>query len=161
MKTEMKEKKYFPLYTDLSEKKAVVLGGGKIASRRIRTLMDFVGNLVVIAPKAVEDVEKLAEEGRITWIPRKYQREDIYDADIVLAATDDAGVNSDIYSACKCMGILVNTASDQTKCDFHFPGIICHEGVTIGFNGAGKDHGKTREMRERVEKYLTTPGGKP
>lgn len=153
------EKKLFPLFTDLSEKKAVVLGGGKIAARRIQTLLDFTGQLVVIAPQAVPRIEELAEEGQIVLIKKKYEREDIYDADLVLAATDDPAVNSDIYSACKCLGILVNTASDQTKCDFHFPGIICHDGVTIGFNGAGKNHGGVRQMREKVESFLKETKG--
>lgn len=153
------EKKLFPLFTDLSEKKAVVVGAGRIAARRIHTLLDFVGELIVIAPEAVPQVQELAAEGRIVWLGKTYEREDIYDADLVLAATDDPAVNSDIYSACKCLGILVNTASDQTKCDFHFPGIVCHDGVTIGFNAAGKNHAGARQMREKVESFLKRPEG--
>ena len=129
------EKKLFPLYTDLTQKKAVVIGGGKIAARRITSLLGFVGELVVIAPLVQPEIRELA-------------------------ATDDSRVNDDIYSACKCLGILVNTASDQNKCDFHFPGLICHDGVVIGFNAAGKDHKKTRQMREKVEEFLKTPGGR-
>ena len=45
-------------------------------------------------------------------------------------------------------------ASDQNKCDFHFPGILEYEGVVIGFNGSGKDHRKVREVREKTQKVL-------
>ena len=154
------EKKLFPLYTDLTQKKAVVIGGGKIASRRITSLLGFVGELVVIAPLVQPEIRELAEKGELIWKQKEYRREDLYDADLALAATDDSRVNDDIYSACKCLGILVNTASDHNKCDFHFPGLICHDGVGIGFNAAGKDHKKTRQMREKVEEFLKTPGGR-
>ncbi len=154
------EKKLFPLYTDLTEKKAVVIGGGNIASRRIKSLLGFVGELIVIAPDVQPEIRELAKSGELVWKQKRYEREDLYDADLALAATDDRKVNEDIYSACKCLGILVNTASDQNKCDFHFPGIINHDGVVIGFNAAGKDHKKTRQMREKVEEFLKTPGGR-
>lgn len=154
------EKKLFPLYTDLTEKKAVVIGGGNIAARRIKSLLDFVGELVVIAPGVQPEIEALAKSGELVWKQKKYEREDLYDADLALAATDDRKVNEDVYSACKCLGILVNTASDQNKCDFHFPGIINYDGVVIGFNAAGKDHKKTRQVREKVEEFLKTPGGR-
>ena len=138
------EKKLFPLYTDLTQKKAVVIGGGKIAARRIKSLLGFIGELVVIAPDVQPEIRELAKSGELVWKQKRYEREDLYDADLALAATDDRAVN---------------TASDQNKCDFHFPGIICHEGVVIGFNAAGRDHKKTRQMREKVEEFLNTPGG--
>jgi len=93
-------------------------------------------------------------QGEILYKEKTYSREDLYDADLVIAATDNKEVNEDIYSACKCLGIQVNVASDQNKCDFHFPGILEYEGVVIGFNGSGKDHRKVREVREKTQKVL-------
>ncbi|MFR4894760.1 MAG: hypothetical protein ACLUB0_00845 [Blautia hansenii] len=48
----------------------------------------------------------------------------------------------------------MNTASNQQKCDFHFPGILEYEGVVLGFNGSGKDHKKVKEVREKTRKAL-------
>lgn len=151
---ENKEKKFFPLFTDLTEKKVVVLGAGKIASRRVKTLLSFVKNIEVIAPRASLEILNLSEEGRLIYREKEYDAEDICGADIVIAATDDPKVNDAIYSACKGLGILVNTASNQQKCDFHFPGIIEQDGIVIGFNGGGRDHKKVREMRGRIEQAL-------
>ena len=61
------EKKLFPLYTDLTQKKAVVIGGGKIAARRITSLLGFVGELVVIAPLVQPEIRELAEKGELIW----------------------------------------------------------------------------------------------
>ncbi|MGI6006884.1 MAG: precorrin-2 dehydrogenase/sirohydrochlorin ferrochelatase family protein [Ruminococcus sp.] len=155
----MKKDEYgmFPLFVDLSEKKAVVIGAGKIASRRIETLAKFTPNLTVVADRADEKVKKMAEEGILTLHQRKYQREDLFGADLVIAGTDDHELNGEIYSVCKCLGILVNVISDRRKCDFHFPGIVKQDRLVIGVNAGGNDHRLAKEIRERIEKMM---GGK-
>lgn len=145
---------YFPMFTDISQKKILVIGGGKVAERRVHTLLDFAENITVVAPDICEEIQKLVAEKQIVFKQKAYEREDLYDADLVVAATDKPEINNDVYSACKCLGITVNTASDKNKCDFHFPGVIEHEGVVIGFNAAGMDHKKTKEVREKVEALL-------
>lgn len=155
---EEKEQKFFPLFTDLSQKKAVVFGGGKIASRRVGTLLSFVGELVVVAPEISEELQALALQKKLIYKQKRYEREDLYDAELVLAATDDRQVNEDIYSACKCLGILVNVADNQQKCDFHFPAIIEYDGVVLGLNGTGKDHKKVKQIRRKTEQALYGEG---
>lgn len=153
MKTEM-EKKFFPVFVDLGTKKVVVVGAGKIATRRVETLLAFAGEITVIAPSCTPRIAQLSGEKKLVYKEKSYEREDLYDADLVLAATDHAEINEDIYSACKCLGIPVNTASNQYKCDFHFPGILEYEGVVLGFNGSGKDHKRVKEVREKTQKAL-------
>ena len=155
---ENKEKKYFPLFVDLTKKQAVVIGAGKIGTRRASALLPFVGKMTVVAPVCSEEIQQLFKQGKLAYKQKEYGREDIYDADLVVAATDDQKINEDIYSACKCLGILVNVASNQHKCDFHFPGIIEHDGVVIGFNGGGTDHRKVKEIRKKTEKILKDSG---
>ena len=83
-----KEKKFFPLFVDLTEKRAVVIGAGKIAARRIKTLLPFVGSLWVVAPKAGEEILRLAGENELEYVEKAYDTEDIKEADLVIAATD-------------------------------------------------------------------------
>ena len=146
--------KYFPVFIDLSEKKIMVIGGGTIGSRRIRTLLPFCGQLIVVAPKVQPEVEQLAEEGGLEWIREPYSREQILDADMVLACTDDPSVNDEIYSVCRCLGIQVNVCSDRKKCDFYFPGIVQKGDVVVGVTASGNNHRKAREIRERIEQAL-------
>ena len=107
----------------------------------------------------MKEILDLAEKGEILYRKKPYAREDLYDADMVIAATDSKEVNEDIYSACKCLGIQVNVASDQKKCDFHFPGVLEYDGVVMGFNGGGKDHRKVRQVREKVQEALLEDKG--
>ena len=146
-----KEKKLFPLFVDFTGKKAVVVGAGKIATRRVKTLLPFLGEIQVIAPKASGEILELAEQGEVIYQKKCYEREDLYDAHMVLAATNDAKVNEDIYSACKCLGILVNIASNQNKCDFHFPAVLEQGDIVIGINGGGEDHKKVKQVRQELE----------
>ena len=85
----------FPLFLDISDKKIVVYGAGRIASRRVETLLAFTSSLTVFAPEASERVQRAAEEGYLVWKREAYQEGTIpADAFMVLAATNDAWVNS-------------------------------------------------------------------
>ena len=148
------EKPYFPMFVDLSQKKILVVGAGRIASRRIHTLLPFAGEIQVVAPRAEQDILKLAREEKISYEAREYEREDLYGADLVIAATDKEEMNNEIYSVCKCMGIEDNVISDKHKCDFYFPGIVFQDEVVIGVSASGKDHKKARKVREEISAFF-------
>lgn len=147
-------KPYFPMFVDLSDKKVIVVGAGTIAKRRIRTLIEFTDHLVVIAPEVNKELLDLERAGRLTILRKKYEREDIYDAAMVIAATNDSRTNNDIYSACKCLGITVNVCSDKNKCDFYFPGIARKENVVAGVTASGRDHKAARAAVEKIREVL-------
>ena len=118
--------RYFPLFIDLEGKKIAVVGAGKIASRRIRTLLEFGAELTVLAPEASEEVRCLAGAGRLTWRREAYRAGlpgFLEGALLALAATDSRAVNLAVREECKSLGIPVNLADDKEKCDFYFPGI--------------------------------------
>ena len=150
----MKTKKYFPMFVNLEDKQIVVAGGGNIATRRVRTLLNFTRNIRVVAPEVTAELSELAKVGHIIWIQREVKRIDFQDAYMVIAATSDGRINDDIYRICKEEGIYVNIASDREKCDFHFPGIVRFEEITIGINASGVNHKKAKEVREKTEKVL-------
>ena len=83
------KKPYFPLFVDLNEKQIVVVGAGTIAKRRIRTLVSFTNHLTVIAPEVNRELLDMEKAGMLRIKRKNYEREDIYDADYVIAATND------------------------------------------------------------------------
>ena len=150
------KKPYFPLFVDLNEKQIVVVGAGTIAKRRIRTLVSFTNHLTVIAPEVNRELLDMEKAGMLRIKRKNYEREDIYDADYVIAATNDHQINSDIYSACKCMGITVNVCSDKTKCDFYFPGIAKDGDTVVGITSGGGDHRLAAKISAAVRQMLRT-----
>ncbi len=145
---------YFPLFVDLSRRRIVLIGGGKVAQRRIETLLEFADSIKVVAPKVTERIRQLKEEGRIRWVCDVYRKEMLKGAELVLAATDDAACNEQIIKDCKAGGILVNASSKKELCDFYFPGIVRQGDLVVGISASGRNHREVKEAREKIERAL-------
>ena len=150
----MAEYPYFPAFVNLSKRRIVVIGGGRIAARRVGTLAGFCPGVTVIAPQVHPDILALVAAGRLTVLQRPYADGDLEGADVALACTDDAGLNAEIAAACKARGIPVNVASDRTLCDFLFPGVAQNGSVVVGVTAGGKDHALARRVTEEIREYL-------
>ena len=85
----MKNKRFFPMFVDLSDKKIVVVGGGNIATRRIKTLLQFTRNITAVAPKTTMELHELGKAGFVNLINRPVKRSDFTMAFMVIAATND------------------------------------------------------------------------
>lgn len=140
----------FPLFLDLTRKKVIVVGGGKIAARRILVLLDFVRQITVIAPQLRPELEQLGSEGCISIRRREFMPGDLTDADLVITATDDPKVDELVWQHCRDMHIPVNVAGDQTKSDFFFPGIARRGSLVAGVTAGGTDHKKAKAVTEMI-----------
>ena len=111
----MKNKPYFPMFIDLSDKNIVVVGGGNIATRRVKTLLSFTRNIRVIAPKVTMEMMELSKAGYVELITRPVKRTDFAMAYMVIAATNDRKLNDEIHRICRQEGVYVNVASDREQ----------------------------------------------
>ena len=147
---------YFPLFVPLDGKTALLFGGGAVAARRLRGLIQFGVRVSVTAPRFCEQVRALAERypDQVTLTEGVYEPGTIVDADVVLSATDDPEADEMIFEECRSKGILVNIASDQHKCDFYFPALIEQDGIVIGVCSGGTDHRKVRRVSEAIRRAL-------
>ena len=155
----MRNKHYFPMFVNLENKNIVVVGGGNIATRRVKTLLKFTGNITVIAPQMTIELQELGKTGQIITVFRPVKRTDFKQAYMVIAATSEWKINDEIYRICKQEGIYVNVVSDKEKCDFYFPGIFMQDDLVVGITASGLDHKKARRLREEIEKALEKIAG--
>lgn len=147
---------YFPIFLDMEGKSIRIFGGGEIAARRARVLLEFGADVTVTAPSIKEELEELArQQERLTLDYHPYQPGRLAEEDFVFAATDDEQVNIAVYRECRHKGIPVNVASDKEKCDFYFPGIVQDGDITIGVTSGGKDHVKATEVTERIRRLIS------
>lgn len=157
------KKPFFPIFVDISEKKIVVIGGGKIAQRRVETLLLFAEHILVISPEVTETLKELTGQKKISWIASAYgvsEEEDvridrlIKAADMVLVATDDSDCNERIVRLCNQAEIPVNTAHKKELCDFYFPAIVARDPIVTGITASGLNHESVRRARECIESAL-------
>lgn len=149
-----KQDAYFPLFFSMKGRPALVVGAGKIASRRAEILAEFGADVLVVAPDGAEMMERLSREGTVRWERREFDVRDIDGQYMVIAATSDAGLNTEIAVQCKARHILVNNAGDKGQCDFYFPGIAREGGIVAGVTTSGKDHGLAREITGQMQIWL-------
>ena len=152
----MSEELYFPLFVDLSNKKIVVVGAGKIAARRVKSLLPFAGTIKVIASEVAGEITEMAasSEGKLIIEQRPFEEADLDDADIVLAITNDKELNTQIGTRCREKKILVNVSHEKELCDFYFPGVVQKENVVIGVTASGKDHSQARKVTEQIRAMM-------
>ena len=151
-------KKFFPLFVDISGKKALIAGGGKIAERRIKILLDYGADISVIAPEVSEYIENAASLGTIRLFKRKYKEGDITDLTpyLVIAATDDRQVNHEIAMEAKNLNINVSVADCREECTFFFPAIADNGSFLAGLVSKDGDHSGVKKMAEKIRKALNS-----
>lgn len=141
----------FPMLIDLKQKDCLVVGGGNVAKRKVELLLESGAQVRVISTEAVGELRKLADEGKIAWHPKKFQKEDFKCPFLVVCATDDSVVNSEVSKLCREKGVPVNVVDDPSKCSFHVPAVLRRGDLTITVSTAGKSPLLARYLRSELE----------
>lgn len=138
----------FPLFLDLTGQKVVLVGGGNIALRRVRTLQQCGADVVVIAPTLHPDMPT------VTHISRPYRPGDLNGAVLAVAATDCRDVNKQVAQEAKDRGIPISVADDPAACTFFFPALCVGNRLVAGVVGDGSDHAKTARTARQIRALL-------
>ncbi len=140
--------KRFPLFVDLTGKRAVVVGGGTVGLRRAEALARFGAEVTVISP-----VLSRRAEG-ICHVARPYAAGDLRGAYLAVAAADDPAVNGTVGREARRLGVLFNRSDCPADCDFFFPALCEGDGMVAGLAGDGTDHGRTARTAKIIRKIL-------
>ena len=138
----------FPLFIDLKGKKAVIVGGGKIALRRAGVLLSFGADVTIIAP-----VCEAVPEG-VTFLQRSYEQGDLAGAFLAVAATNSREVNFQVGQDANAAGILVSVADRKEESNFFFPAICAGSGLVAGVVSQGEEHKKTAAAARKIRTVL-------
>lgn len=152
-KPDTKERLY-PAFLSLRGKTCVVVGGGRVATRKIRSLLSTGANIVVISPLLRAELQDLLATSAIHHIPAPYTKEHLADASLVFAATNDPTVNQQIAQDAQQQGIWTNITDDPDNSDFHVPATIHRQDLTLAISTAGGSPAFARYVRELLEQAL-------
>jgi len=145
---------YFPFYMDISDNKCLIVGGGKIAFRKVEVLIQFDIEIKVIATSICDEINKL-NNNKLTICKRDFRDEDIRNADFIIAATNNNELNTHISDICKKNNILVNVVDVKEECNFIFPAIIKREELVIAISTGGNSPAMAAKIKKNTE--LTIP----
>lgn len=146
---------YFPVFIELKQELCLVVGGGHIATRKVKTLLSYEANVKVVAFHVCEEIKQCAKQYKTLRIEeRSVREEDFVACTIVIAATDDKLLNKKIYTYCKQHHILVNSINGEEYCTFLFPSTIKRRDISIGITTSGKSPALAKEIRKKIEEIL-------
>ena len=150
----MREHEYFPLFFSSEGKRVLVVGGGKIAERRVRTLLQFRFAITVISPELAPGLRELCGEGLFRWEACRYGGWPETGVDLALACTDSPEVNAKVCADARADGVPANRCDSREDCDFYFPAIAANREVVAGLAGDGGSHAATKAAAEKVREVL-------
>jgi siroheme synthase-like protein len=144
----------------LKGRRCVVVGGGEIGLEKVEGLLSCDGDVTLVAPEAVGELEALAREGSIHWERREYRPEDLEGTFMVIASTDDTDVNITIYEDAERRAMLVNVVDVPPLCNFILPAIVRTGPLAIAISTAGASPALAKRMKREVaelfgEEYAT------
>lgn len=146
---------YFPFFADINDKKIAVIGGGRVACRKVRILADYGAAITVTAPDICDEIYKLAEScGNIDIHKKPFSEDDIDGAYAVISAASDSQVNRRVYELCVQKNIPVNTVDDPEKCTFIFPALAHRGNITVGVCSSGTAPAFSAYLRRKIEELM-------
>ena len=146
---------YFAAFLDLLHKKVVVIGGGRVAATKLRSLLPCQPEpLVVVAPRATPAIQRAAANGQLVWQPREYLATDLQGAALAFGASDDRQLNARVAADARRLGIPVLAVDDVPNCDFFAPSIVRRGDLTVAISTAGRSPAMARRTRELLDAAL-------
>ncbi|MBM3118112.1 MAG: bifunctional precorrin-2 dehydrogenase/sirohydrochlorin ferrochelatase [Chloroflexi bacterium] len=143
---------YYPIFLNIRGKKCLVVGGGKVALRKVQTLLEHGADVEVVSPALCPELNRLAKDGTIRAQQRSYKAKDLHDALIAVAATDDSKINEGIAAKARRRGILINVVDDPKNSDFIVPSYLRRGDIIVAVSTSGRSPSLARKIRTELEK---------
>lgn len=152
--------RYYPVGLNLYGKAVLVVGAGRVAERKISSLLDYGARVKAVAPKATKRIRELSGDGKISLVGRGYRPSDLAGARLVVAATSDRKTNQKVYADARKRNIWVNVVDDKSLCDFISTAIIKKKGLVISVSSDGENPGFSKDFKEflkgRIDEFDTS-----
>src|SRR6185437_6148564 len=145
---------YLPLFLQLRSLPVVVVGGGRVAGRKIDLLRRSGAQVTVVAPELREELHKLALSGDLKYIPARFAEQHLDGVALVIAATNDPDVNAAVSNAARARRIPINVVDHPALSTFIFPAIVDRSPIIVAVGSGGESPVLARRVREQIESIL-------
>lgn len=155
----VRKRKLFPLALDLAGRPVMVAGGGPVAERKVRRLLDCGARVVVVSPAATPVIQGLAREGLVAWHACGVEERDLDGQVLAFLATNDAELNRTLARAARQRGVPVNVATDSHDGDFVVPATLSRGDVEVGVYTASGSAALSKWIVRMIDRSLDSGMG--
>jgi len=142
---------FYPVFVELAGKKVVVVGGGKVASRKVAALLECGADIYLAGRALAPELQEMVEKERIRFLGKEFDEGFLEEAFMVIAATDNTALNHRISNCARERRVLVNAVDQPPDCDFIVPSIIRRGDLLIAISTSGKSPAMARRIRKGLE----------
>ncbi|MCL5057936.1 MAG: bifunctional precorrin-2 dehydrogenase/sirohydrochlorin ferrochelatase [Actinobacteria bacterium] len=142
--------KCYPVSLNIENRLCLVVGGGKVAERKVLTLLEHGARVRLVAPAVTGKLADIARSGKVILIEDCYKAHYLEGVFLVIGATDDDAVNASVSSDCMERGILVNVVDDPPRGNFYVPAVVRRGSLQIAVSTDGKSPMLARKIKERL-----------
>ncbi|MGE0683236.1 MAG: bifunctional precorrin-2 dehydrogenase/sirohydrochlorin ferrochelatase [Candidatus Binatia bacterium] len=146
--------RYYPIFLDLQARSCLVVGGGKVAERKVHLLLQAGGQVTVISPVLTSQLQVWEAERRIVVRLRPYEMGDLDGFALVFAATDDEALQRRIAVEAREAGVLVNVVDRPALCSFIVPALVSRGDLTVAISTSGASPALARQIRQTLEQQF-------
>ena len=140
--------KYYPVFLELTGRRCLVVGAGKVALRKVRALLEAGAEVSLVSPEALEELKKLVVQGAIRWRRGEFEDGDLDGVFLVIGATDDPEVNRRVYRAADKASRMVNIVDEPELCNFIVPSVLTRGDFQVAVSSGGASPILARKVRE-------------
>ncbi len=144
---------FYPIFVALGGKVCLVIGGGQVAERKVRSLMRHGPSVRVVARELTPWLSEgcSGAEPNMEWLAREYDESLMEGTDIVFAATSDPTLNREIAGDARRRGLWCNMATDPELGSFIVPSVVERGLLSIAISTGGASPAHARIIREELE----------
>ncbi len=150
-RSKAKPNSYYPVFLNIQGKHCVVIGGGDVALRKVKMLLEGGADITVISPTFHPDLVQLFKEKTIQLIHRDYQHGDLENARMAIVATNIQERNRKVAQEARDRGILVNVADDPEGSDCILPSFFRRGKLTLAISTGGASPALAKKIRIELE----------
>jgi len=152
--------RYFPIFLNIENQPCLVIGGGDVATRKVRQLLNAHAKVRLVARKLCEEIEELVTTGQILYVEGEYREALLDECVLVIAATDDEDLNALVSEQARSRGLPVNVVDNQKLCSFIMPSVVDRHPVQIAISTGGASPVLARLLRTRLETMIPSAFGR-
>ena len=149
----------YPIFLELGSRRVVVIGGGKVAVRKVQALLQAGARVVVVAEHIDEMLTALCRGMDAEIIMSKYSKNYLAGALLCIAATNDNKLNKQIYKDCQELEVLCNVVDVPELCDFFVPAVVKRGKLQIAIGTEGQCPAYAGHTRKKLEAIFTEQHG--